>query len=87
MKLKWSAPLLLLGVVLGSQASEPEPQVIDLGQTSVNGELRKPAISWIDSQKSVREALSDHLRVELKAFEAEVLSTPSLNEESSHAKH
>lgn len=47
--------------------------VVDLGQLSVTGEVRRPAISWIDSQKSVREMVPSLVKSEYDAYESELL--------------
>lgn len=49
-------------------------KVVDLGEMSVQGELRKPNISWIDSQKNVRDILPDYLKSEFNSFEAKLVT-------------
>jgi len=48
---------------------KPPGKVVDLGETSVNGEVRRPSITWIDSQKSVRDDLPEVFRKEFDEFE------------------
>ncbi len=54
--------------------------VIDLGEISVEGELRKPAITWIDSKKAVNEVVPSLFESEFDSFEHSLLSpTQDLN--------
>jgi hypothetical protein len=41
---------------------------------SVTGEVRKPTIQWIDSQKPVKDSISGFAIKELEAFEATLLA-------------
>src|SRR4051812_40551020 len=47
--------------------------VIDLGEMSVEGELRRPSITWIDSQKPVNSVLGAYMDEEFERFESSLL--------------
>jgi hypothetical protein len=49
--------------------SNESSQVVDLGQMSVSGDVRKPSISWIDSQKAVRDQVPGFLKYDFEEFE------------------
>ena len=78
--------LLLLpsssALVLAAESSAP--RVVDLGELSVTGEVRRPSINWIDSQKPVKESMSAVVRRELEAHEA-VLLGPELQPSASES--
>ncbi len=64
----------LMGVTLISASVHAnEGKVVDLGEMSVQGELRRPAITWIDSQKSVRELMPSIWKSEYESFELQLL--------------
>lgn len=65
-----------------SYCEENDSKVIDLGEMSVTGEVRKPSIQWIDSQKSVKEHLPSLLKGEFERFEEQLLRPSSLSDES-----
>jgi hypothetical protein len=46
--------------------------VIDLGQLEVEGEVRRPQLAWIDSQRHLKDLLPGFHRSEFGAFEAEL---------------
>lgn len=47
--------------------------VINLGQLSIDGELRKPIVTQIESQKWVRQIIPHYLKFEIGNFETELL--------------
>lgn len=47
--------------------------VIDLGQLEVEGELRRPSVEWIDSQKRVRDWMPGLHQDEFMRLEAQLL--------------
>lgn len=79
MMIKWSligcALLLCLMGLLSIQSLSyaDDSKVVDLGEMSVHGEIRRPAITWIDSQKPVKDVLSSVVKKEFERFEAELL--------------
>lgn len=54
-------------------SAETPSKVVDLGELSVNGEVRRPNITWIDSQKLVNEALPGVVKAEIELFESRLL--------------
>ncbi|MBF0208037.1 MAG: hypothetical protein HQK53_14250 [Oligoflexia bacterium] len=56
---------------------------VDLGDINVAGEVRKPSIAWIDSQKAVKDQLPDIFKNEFAEFEAELLKPAVLDSEKS----
>lgn len=71
--------------------NEPQAGVIDLGQMSVNGELRKPSVTWIDSQKAVKDLIHAYLKPEFDAFESKLLEPAQIpsneKETDAHVKN
>ena len=64
---------LLFLAAFGQAIAAEESGVIDLGEFSVTGELRKPSIQFIESQKSVREVLPEIFKAEFEEFENTLL--------------
>lgn len=60
-------------------------QVVDLGQMSVSGDVRKPSISWIDSQKAVRDQIPVFLKCDFEEFEKTLIehSSDQISQEAS----
>ena len=52
-------------------------KVVDLGQMSVSGDVRKPSISWIDSQKAVRDQIPVFLKYDFEEFERTLMEHSS----------
>src|SRR3989338_1957163 len=80
--IKWNGIFfLLLGSMLGisiqNDVQADDSKVVDLGEMSVHGEIRRPAITWIDSQKPVKDVLSDIVKKEFERFETELLRQAS----------
>jgi len=53
--------------------ADESSKVVDLGQMSVTGDVRRPTITWIDSQKTVREKLPSLVKEDYEIFEASLL--------------
>ena len=71
-------------VMLGMTASlcawsADSSKVVDLGEMEVQGDIRRPAITWIDSQKPVKDGLSSIIKTEFERFETQLLA-PALAE-------
>lgn len=71
----------------GKAEEESSSSVVDLGQLSVTGEVRRPAISWIDSQKSVREMVPALIKIEYDAYEQTLLEPKKLERSESEEKN
>ena len=91
--LVWMIGLLLLLPKAMSFAGD-SPRTVDLGEMSVNGEIRRPSIQWIDSQKPVKDLLPEIVKIEFERFEAALLApaqlqslegAPKTTAENSHA--
>lgn len=48
--------------------------VLDLGQLEVEGEVRKPGVSWIDSQKKMKGLLPELFKMEMQRLERKMLA-------------
>lgn len=64
--------------------------VVDLGEMSINGELRRPSVQWIESKKALRPELPKIAQKELERLEEELLRPAALpasyqKQEVSHA--
>jgi len=55
-------------------------QVIDLGQLEIEGEVRRPNVNWIDSQRRVKDMLPIFHRAEFKALEDQLLRPARIEE-------
>jgi len=55
------------------QAPRASKKVLDLGELEVDGEVRRPNVNWVDSQKRVREMLPELHRGEFHAIEETLL--------------
>ena len=67
--------LLLILLLPTFAAAEPKAKgkVIDIGNLEVDGELRRPNVNWIDSQKRIKDLLPAFHREEFRALERELL--------------
>jgi hypothetical protein len=70
--------IIVIGLFCLSSASVSAGEVdsdkmVDLGEISVMGEVRRPNLLWIDSQKSVRELLPEIIKSEYEAYTKELL--------------
>ena len=59
-------------------AHAADSAVVDLGQMSINGELRRPSVQWIDSKKSLRPELPKIAQEELVRLEEKLLQPAAL---------
>lgn len=64
--------------------------VVDLGEMSINGELKRPTVQWIESKKALRPELPKIAQKELERLEEELLRPAPLpasyqRQEVSHA--
>ena len=74
---------------LGADGSETEksPQLIDLGQMAVDGELRIPILIRFDSEKPIKDLIPIYLKPEFDAFESKLLEPASIKDGDSHVKN
>jgi hypothetical protein len=82
--------LIAIGSLLSTDhlwAQDSDSSVVDLGQVSVTGEVRRPAISWIDSQKAAREAVPGLLKSEFEKYEENLLKASSIDSIESEKDH
>jgi hypothetical protein len=61
----------------GAKNLNPQPvrqgQVIDLGELEIEGEVRKPNINWIDSQKKLKNMMPIYHQIEFSNLEKQML--------------
>jgi hypothetical protein len=66
--------LILAQILLSSRArSDSNEKVLDLGQLDVEGQVRRPTVEWIDSQKSARDRIPNLYIQEFARVERELL--------------
>lgn len=68
----------LIATVSQLFAEEKKSKVFDLGEMSVVGELSKPGIQWIDSQRLIKEQLPQILKAEFERIENKLLQPDSV---------
>lgn len=85
MKLNAVFTFLLFFSMSWANAEPSKERVIDLGDAEVEGELRRPSINWIDSQKNARERLVDVFSSEYDEFQAKLLK-PAASEKTNQPK-
>lgn len=66
--------------ILSPRAQAADSTVVDLGQMSINGELRRPSVQWIDSKKALRPELPKIATEELIRLEDKLLKPAVLPE-------
>ena len=75
--------LPLLGLLLscaGLAAEKGAPHAVDLGNLEVNGEVRKPTLSYVDSARSAEEWVNKSVRTNLKSIEARLTRPATVTE-------
>lgn len=73
--------LLMVFQLISFGFCEEPSQTVDLGQMSVSGEVRRPAINWIDSQRTVKGKIPEFLKADYEQFVQRLLK-PELPETS-----
>jgi hypothetical protein len=76
--------MLLQGMAVAAETTGTPParaagSVIDLGQLEVEGEIRRPNINWVDSQKRVKDMLPGFHQAEFKSVEDQLLKPASID--------
>lgn len=80
-----AALLFMISVAPAAESSK----VIDLGDIEVKGELRKPFVQYVDTEKTTQKLLPELSRQKLEEFERKLLQSKdaSATKETSHEKN
>ena len=73
MRLNAFSSILALSLMLSVCAFAADKKVIDLGQLEIEGELRRPSLQWLDSQKRLKEWLPRIYAEQFKRLEDELV--------------
>jgi hypothetical protein len=68
---------LALGLTFMSPIALASPEVLDLGSTDVNGQVRRPLVDTLEGDSAFRKQLSALTWREFQRLEAKVLKTPA----------
>lgn len=65
--------ILLVAAMLSSATIAKAEKVVDLGQLEIEGELRRPNVQWVDSNKKIKEYIVRIYTEQFRRLEDELL--------------
>lgn len=73
---RWVAAILLAASLASAHAGPPparKPRVVELGETDLKAEIRKPLLDQLDSNDGIRALAPEIARAQFEAFERSLL--------------